>query len=258
MKIYLKYLIFLPLVIFLKNPYAIESTKILSKPSFMHIFGTDNLGRDIFTRLIIGTFNTLFIVFLSITLATIIGVVLGFLSGYFGGILDNFIQTMIDILLSIPSILIAITVVVILKSGYKALILAILLMYLPTITNYARGICIREKNKEYVMAARTYGVGNMRIIFRHILPNILKYIKLNFEINFSKAILTEASLGFLGIGIDPSIPTLGNMLNSSQSYFTVAPLFTLMPGLTIIYIVFKVNNFTLKKGKRNGRRIKNK
>ena len=254
---YLRYLLILPFLFFLKNPFSIENGNILSRPSLIHILGTDNLGRDIYTRLVIGTFNTLIIVFLSMRSATLIGVFLGFLSGYFGGIIDNIIQTIIDIILSIPSILIAITVVVILKSGYKALILAILIMYLPSITNYARGLAIKEKNKEYVMAAKTYGVKNIRIIFRHILPNIKKYILLNFEINFSKAILTEASLGFLGIGIDPSIPTLGNMLNSSQSYFVVAPWFTLMPGLAIIYIVFKVNNFTLKKGKKNGRRIKN-
>ena len=128
-----------------------------------------------------------------------------------------------------------------------------MLMYLPSITNYSRGLFIKEKDKEYIIAAKTYGVKSFRIITRHILPNIAKYIFLNFEINFSKAILTEAGLGFLGIGIDPSIPTLGNMLNSSQTYFLTAPWFPLFPGLTIIYIVYLVNNFSLKKGKKHGR-----
>lgn len=257
MKKILKYTPILFLLVFLKNPYTINGSKILIKPDIYNILGTDNLGRDIYTRLLIGTLNTLLIVFLSIILATLIGTILGFLSGYFGGIIDNLIQMCIDIILSIPSILIAITVVVILKSGYKALILAILIMYLPSITNYARGLAIKEKDKEYVLAAKTYGVKNMRIIFKHIMPNISKYILLNFEINFSKAILTEASLGFLGIGVDPSIPTLGNMLNSSQSYFIIAPWTSLSPGLMIICIVYLVNTITLKKRKKNARRITN-
>lgn len=249
----LKFILFLIPIIFLRNPYTISDSKILLAPSFRNILGTDNLGRDIYTRLLIGTCNTLLIVLISIVLASLLGILLGAISGYYSGTLDNIIQMFIEIILSIPSILIAISVIVIIGVGYKALILAIMLMYLPSITNYSRGLFIKEKDKEYIIAAKTYGVKSFRIITRHILPNIAKYIFLNFEINFSKAILTEAGLGFLGIGIDPSIPTLGNMLNSSQTYFLTAPWFPLFPGLTIIYIVYLVNNFSLKKGKKHGR-----
>lgn len=250
----IKYIIPLILLFFIRNPFKIDNLHILARPSLLHLLGTDNLGRDIFTRLLIGTVNTIMIVLIAVVLSSIIGNLLGFLSGYFGGVVDNVVEMAIDILLSIPSILVVITIVVLLGAGFKSLIFAILVIYLPSITNYARGLIIKEKDKEYILAAKTYGVKSFRIIVRHIFPNIKKYILLNFEINFSKAILTEASLGFLGIGIDPTIPTLGNMLNSSQSYFLVAPWFTIFPGLMIVYIVYKVSNITLRK--KNGR-IKN-
>lgn len=242
MKKYIKYMILIILfVLFIKNPNTMLDGQILQKPSLAHILGTDNLGRDIYTRLIFGTFNTLTVVVISISLSTMIGTLIGGISGFYGGYIDNIIQTFIHIILSIPSILIAITVVVIMGPGFYSLIFAMVLMYLPLIVSHVRGITIKEKEKEYVMAARTYGVSNIRIIVRHILPNIKKYILINFVINFAKGILTEAGLGFLGIGIEASTPTLGNMLNASQSYFLIAPWFTLSSGLMIIFIVYIAN-----------------
>ena len=242
MKKYIKYIILIILLaLFIKNPNTMIDGKILQRPTLSHILGTDNLGRDIYTRLIFGTFNTLSVVILSISISTIIGTLIGGISGFYGGYIDSIIQTFIHIILSIPSILIAITVVVIMGTGFYSLVFAMVIMYLPLIVSYVRGITIKEKEKEYVMAAKTYGVGNIRIIVRHILPNIRKYILINFVINFAKGILTEAGLGFLGIGIEASTPTLGNMLNSSQSYFLIAPWFTLSSGLMIIFIVYIAN-----------------
>lgn len=252
--IFISFIIFT--LVFIRNPFSMG--KVLSSPSFYNILGTDNLGRDIFTRLILGTFNTLIIVFISIILASIVGVFIGLLSGYYGSYIDKFFQTFVGILLSIPSVLIAITVVVVLKVGFFSIIFAMFLMYLPLVINYARGLVIAEKNKDYITAAKTYGVSNIRIIIRHIFPNIKKYILVNFGVNFSKGILTEAGLGFLGIGLDPSIPTLGNMLNASQSYFLVAPLFTIITGIVIIILVYYINKISSIKGIKYVKRNKNK
>ncbi|WP_068448924.1 ABC transporter permease [Caviibacter abscessus] len=245
MKKYIKYILIIVAIFFIfiniKNPSRMSDNNLLSAPSIHHVLGTDNLGRDIYTRLLWGTFNTLAISLLSILLSTVVGTIIGGISGYFGGYIDLALQTFIEIILSIPSILIAITVVVIMGSGFYSIIFAIFLMYLPLIVNYSRGLTIKEKDKEYIMAAKTYGVKNIRIILKHILPNIKKYVIINFVINFSKGILTEAGLGFLGIGIESSVPTLGNMLNISQSYFLVAPWFTLSAGIMIIILVYIAN-----------------
>lgn len=244
--IFITFIVFL-LLISIKHPSKMVDNNILASPSLNHILGTDNLGRDIYTRLLWGTFNTLIISLISILLSTIIGTLIGGISGYFGGYIDLALQTFIEIILSIPSILIAIAVVVIMGSGFYSIIFAIFLMYLPLIVSYARGLTIKEKDKEYISAAKTYGVKNIRIIIKHILPNIKKYVLINFVINFSKGILTEASLGFLGIGIESSVPTLGNMLNASQSYFLIAPWFTLSSGIMIIILVYIANEIAKRR-----------
>ncbi|WP_067139874.1 ABC transporter permease [Oceanivirga salmonicida] len=258
MRKYVKYIvIFFILVLFIKNPYDINS-EFLQRSSLSNLMGTDDLGRDIYTRLLLGTFNTVLISAISIGLCTIIGNIIGFLSGYFGGIIDYVFQMLVEIILSIPSILIAVTVVVIIQKPQISLIISMIIMYLPLVINYARGLVIKEKDKNYVIAAKTYGVKNIRIIVKHIFPNVKKYVLTNLGINFSKGILTEAGLGFLGIGLDPSIPTLGNMLNASRSYFIKAPWFTLFPGIIIIVIVYYANKFSKGKGSiKNGKRIRN-
>ncbi|WP_156285990.1 ABC transporter permease [Oceanivirga salmonicida] len=258
MRKYVKYIvIFFILVLFIKNPYDINS-EFLQRPSLSNLMGTDDLGRDIYTRLLLGTFNTVLISAISIGLCTIIGNIIGFLSGYFGGIIDYVFQMLVEIILSIPSILIAVTVVVIIQKPQISLVISMIIMYLPLVINYARGLVIKEKDKNYVIAAKTYGVKNIRIIVKHIFPNVKKYVLTNLGINFSKGILTEAGLGFLGIGLDPSIPTLGNMLNASRSYFIKAPWFTLFPGIIIIVIVYYANKFSKGKGSiKNGKRIRN-
>lgn len=222
------------------NPFLITE-KTLIGPNLINILGTDHLGRDIFSRLLVAIFASVLIAFVSILIATIIGVIIGGISGYYAGLVDIIVQTIVDMILSIPSILIAIAIVVLLKSSIFSVILAIILIYLPLIVNHTRALFRKEKEKEYIIANKTYGASNFRIMTKHIYSNIKKYIYLNFSLNFSKAILTEASLGFLGIGIDPSIPTLGNMLNDSKAYFLTNPIFTISPGIVIIVIVYIAN-----------------
>lgn len=151
--------------------------------------------------------------------------------------------------MSIPGILIALGIIIILGTGFHSLIAAIFVIYIPRCVNVVRGLVKKEKNMEYVIAVKTYGVSDLRIIYRHILPNILKSILVSFTTGFAGAILTEAGLGYLGLGIQPPYPTWGNMLNQSQSYFLSAPWFTIAPGLAIIFTIYQI-----KKLEKRGRK----
>ncbi|MDR3258731.1 MAG: ABC transporter permease [Fusobacteriaceae bacterium] len=236
-------------VYFYKNPYTMHDNKALAKSSVDSLLGYDNLGRDIFSRLLLGSFFSLSISFISVSLSTIVGTIIGSFAGYYGKYLDSGIVLFTEVLIAIPSILIALGVIVILKAGFASMITAIFLMYLARCINMVRGLVKKEKHMEYVVAAKTYGISKFRIIFIHILPNITKPILINFTTGFAGAILTEAGLGYLGLGIQPPYPTWGNMLNQSQSYFLANPLFTIAPGLAIIITVYYMN----KLEKRNKR-----
>ena len=186
---------------FYQNPYRISETMKLTKPSLEHILGTDHLGRDIFSRLLLGSLYSLAIAFLSITLATLLGSLLGTLAGYYGGYLDDFLLFVSESLMSIPAILITLGIIVLFKTGFYSITLAIFILYTPRTINFVRGLVKQEKHKSYIKMARIYGVGHFRIMLRHIGPNILIPILVNFSTNFAGAILTEASLGYLGFGI---------------------------------------------------------
>lgn len=249
-----KYLIPLVIVIifcifFYQNPYFMEESKILAPPSLENILGCDNLGRDIFSRLILGGAYTIVIAFFSISLAVVTGVLIGGLAGYYGGFIDGIIMSIIEVIISIPAILIALGIIIVMGTGFYSLIVAIFVIYIPRCVNVIRGLVKKEKNMEYIIAAKTYGVSDLKIIYRHILPNILKPILVAFTTGFAGAILTEAGLGYLGLGIQPPYPTWGNILNQSQSYFLSAPWFTIAPGLAIIFTVYQI-----KKMEKRGRK----
>lgn len=234
---------------FYQDPYAMNDNKILISPNLENILGCDNLGRDIFSRLVLGSFYTLFIAFISVALSVTVGTIIGSIAGYYGRGLDSVITSFIEVIIAIPSILIALGVIIVLKTGFISMIVAIFIIYLPRCVNVVRGLVKKEKNMEYVTAAKTYGVPNLRIIFHHILPNIMKSVLISFTTGFAGAILTEAGLGYLGLGIQPPYPTWGNILNQSQSYFLSAPWFTIAPGLAIIFTVYQMNKLA-KRGKR--------
>jgi len=234
------------LFVFYQNPYSMNETKVLHKPTLENILGHDSLGRDVFSRLILGAFFSVIIAFTSVLMATICGIIIGCIAGYYGKISDFIVVQLTEVIIAIPSILIALGVIVILGTGFVSLIVAIFLMYLPRSINLVRGLVKKEKHMEYVIAVRTYGISSFRVLFVHILINIKKEIWVNFSTSFAGAILTEAGLGYLGLGIQPPYPTLGNILSQSQSYFLSAPWVTVSPGLAIIFIVYFMN----KLGKR--------
>ena len=206
-------LIFLLIVViyFYQNPYTMNDDMILARPSLKNLLGCDNLGRDIFSRLVLGSFYTLLIASVSVALSVIVGTIIGSVAGYYGKVLDSVITSFIEVIIAIPSILIALGVIIILKTGFISMIVAIFLIYLPRCVNMVRGLVKKERNMEYVVI--------------------------------------EAGLGYLGLGIQPPYPTWGNILNQSQSYFLSAPWFTIAPGLAIIFTVYQMNKLE-KRGKR--------
>lgn len=230
--------------IFYQNPYRVSEIMTLEGPSLRHILGTDNLGRDIFSRLVLGSFYSMSIAFLSVFFAGIIGGFLGGLAGYFEGYLDEFLLFLSETLMSIPAILITLGIIVLFRAGFYSITLAIFILYTPRCIHFVRALVKQEKHKNYIKMAKIYGVGDFRILFRHIGPNIFLPILVNFSTNFAGAILTEAALGYLGFGIQPPYPTLGNMLNQSQSYFLIAPCFTIAPGFVIIILVYRMNKIS--------------
>ena len=155
-------------IFFYQDPYAMEESKILMAPTFENILGCDNLGRDIFSRLLLGSFYTLAIAFLSISLSVITGTIIGSLAGYFGKGIDVIIMSIVEVIMSIPGILIALGIIIILGTGFHSLIVAIFVIYIPRCVNVVRGLVKKEKNMEYVIAVKTYGVSDLRIIYRHI------------------------------------------------------------------------------------------
>lgn len=233
-------------VFFYRDPYAIDEQSILCAPNLQHILGCDNLGRDIFSRLVLGSILTLAIAFGSILLAIVFGVVIGGVAGYYEGWIDMLLMTFIEVIIAIPGIIIALGVIIVLGVGFHSLITAIFIIYVPRCVNMVRGVVKKEKNMEYITAIKTYGVSDIRIIYKHILPNIIKPILVCFTTGVAGAILTEAGLGYLGLGIQPPYPTWGNILNQSQSYFLSAPWFTIAPGIAIIFTVYQIKK--LEKG----------
>ncbi len=237
------------IIVFYQDPYNISENLSLTKPSFKHILGTDHLGRDIFSRLILGSIYSVAIAFSSIVLATIFGGLLGTIAGYYGGHLDDFLLFISETLMSIPAILMTLGIIVLFRTGFYSITLAIFILYTPRTINFVRALVKQEKHRNYIKMARIYGAGHFRIMLRHIAPNIILPILVNFSINFAGAILTEASLGYLGFGIQPPYPTLGNMLNESQSYFLLLPWFTIAPGIIIICLVYKMNQISKNYGR---------
>ncbi len=235
---------------FYQDPYAMEESKILIAPNLENILGCDNLGRDIFSRLLLGSFYTLMIAFISATLAVGVGTFIGSIAGYYGKVIDGIVMTFVEVIMSIPGILISLGIIIVLGTGFHSLIVAIFIIYIPRCINVVRGLVKKEKNMEYIIAAKTYGVSDLRIIYRHILPNILKPILVAFTTGFAGAILTEAGLGYLGLGIQPPYPTWGNMLNQSQSYFISSPWFTIAPGLVIVFTVYQIKKLE-KRGRKS-------
>lgn len=232
--------IFSPLL----TPYTYHTifyNAILSSPSRSHIFGTDGLGRDIYTRVIYSYRVSLVVAFASTGLALLVGVPIGLIAGYLGGATDVIISRIIDIMLAFPAILLAISLIAILGQGEQVIIIAIAIIYVPILTRVLRASVLNVKNMAYVEGARARGAGQMRIMLRHILPNSIGPTLVQAALLGAFAIQIEAALSYLGLGVQPPTPSLGYMLQENEQYITQSPWGTIFPCIGIAIAVLAFN-----------------
>jgi peptide/nickel transport system permease protein len=225
------------------DPYILDVRNKLQAPSIAHLFGTDELGRDILSRVIFGSGISLEIGLFAVTLAALVGVTTGLIAGYMGGIVDAVIMRIWDTILAFPGIFLAIGLVSILGPGPSVAIFAVALTSMPTFARLTRSIAISTKEMEFVTAERALGVSDLQIIFRTILPNCLTPVIVNIAIAAPSAILMEASLSYLGLGSQPPEPSWGNMLQTAQVYISRAPTYGIFPGVALTLVVLGMNFF---------------
>ena len=225
---------------FFYTPY--ETTKMDSKnklaaPSLQHIMGCDNFGRDIFSRVLEGLGNTFLIALATVAIGVTVGIIIGAFTGYFGGWIDEVLMRINDVIFAFPSILLSLVFVSLFGTGKYNVVLALGIAFVPSFARIVRGEFIKYKNMDYVKSARLEGVGDLRIMFVHILPNTRTVLLSSIIIGFNNAVLAEAGMSYLGIGVQPPDASLGCMLSEAQSYLFSAPNYAIFPGLMIILLV---------------------
>lgn len=234
--------IFGPLLVKI-DPNAQNLINKLQPPSKDHWFGTDNFGRDIFARIVYGTKLTLTVGFLSVAIGGVIGVILGIVAGYYGGATDTITMRIMDVLLAFPGILLALAIVSVLGGSLINVIIAVGIFSIPAFARIVRGSTLQVKKLEYIDAVRALGASDVRIIFRHILPNILSPIIVQATMRIATAILTASGLAFLGLGAQPPSPEWGAMLSDGRTYMHNASHMVMIPGMMIVIVVLAFNIF---------------
>lgn len=226
------------------DPTKQDYASLLQDPNAKHWFGTDDLGRDIFSRVIYGARVSLKAGLISVGIALLIGVPIGLMSGYFKGLWDELIIMRItDAMLSFPPLVLALTLAAVLGAGLNNAMLAIGLVFTPNFIRLIRGEVLAQREREYIEAARSSGISHWRIIFVHILPNSLAPIMVQATLSVAGAIIAEASLSYLGLGTQPPTPSWGAMLSQGQGYLEQDPWIAIWPGIFIFLAVMSINVF---------------
>ena len=217
------------------------SKSMLESPNGTYIFGTDEFGRDILTRLLYGSRVSFQVGFFSVGLAGSVGVVLGLIAGYLGGWIDNLLVLLMDVIWAFPAVLLAIVFITSLGNNLTNAMLAIAIVYMPTFMRVVRGATLSVRQTTYVEAAVSTGVSTPRILARHVFPNITAPLIVHASLNFAAAVLAEASLSFLGLGNKPPAPSWGSMVASSYGFVQQAPWAAIIPGSCIALVVLGFN-----------------
>jgi peptide/nickel transport system permease protein len=223
------------------DPVEPDLKNILAGPSWSHPFGTDTLGRDVFSRVIYGSRISLLVGFVSVGIATLIGILVGSVSGYSGGIVDEIIMRFVDLMMCFPTFFLILAVIALLEPSIWNIMIVIGLTTWMGIARLVRAEILSIKNKEYVLAAKAMGFSKSRIIFRHVLPNAVSPVYVVATLGIGGAILIESALSFLGIGVQPPTPSWGNILTQAKDNIEVAWWLSLYPGIAIFLTVMGYN-----------------
>lgn len=223
------------------DPNAIDLRSVLEEPSSEHWLGTDGVGRDQFTRLLYGGRTTLLNALLAVGISVVIGIPLGLMCGYFGGFFDNLIMRLWDCILSFPALLLAFIMVAAFGTGGSSAVIAIGITYIPMISKLSRSMAMTEKTKAYVEACKTFGFSSFRIIFVHILPNCIPTLLAELTLDVGTAIMSLASLSYLGLGVQLPQSDWGTMLQEGMTLIMKAPYLIMGPAITIILVSVSLN-----------------
>ncbi|HEV7298129.1 MAG TPA: ABC transporter permease [Tepidisphaeraceae bacterium] len=223
------------------DPYAMDADAALAGPSAAHWFGADAFGRDILSRVIYGARTSLQVGLVSVAIALTAGTIIGLLAGYFGGWIDAILSRINDGLLAFPDILLALAIMAVLGASTRNVMIAIGIVYTPIFARIARGAVLQVRGQPFIEAARALGLRHGRIMLRHVLPNASAPLIVQTTLSLAFAILAEAALSFLGLGVEPDAPSWGVMLNDGKEWMELAWWIPVFPGLAITLAVFSLN-----------------
>jgi len=223
------------------DPLRQDYSAYLQPPSRAHLLGTDSLGRDILARIIYGSRVSLAVGVIAVGIAVAIGASVGLASGYCGGRVDNVLMRIVDAIWTFPSLVLALSMAAALGPGIDKVMIAVGVVYIPAFARLVRGQTLSVREREFVMAARALGADDLRLVIRHIWPNVTGPTVVQASLNVATAIITEASLSFLGVGVRPPAPSWGSMLKLGYQYMEVAPWMSIFPGLAIFITVLAFN-----------------
>lgn len=223
------------------DPVANNLTQRLRAPSLQHLFGTDDFGRDVFSRVVWGTRISLLVAAIVVTIAALGGAFIGLVAGYLGGRVDDIVMRVVDVLLAFPAILLALAVMAALGSSLVNVIIAVAVAFLPRFARLQRAVVLTVRERDFVTAAEALGGSRRRILWRHVMPNCLAPVIVMSTVSAADAILVEASLSFLGLGVQPPAPTWGAVISDGRSFLQNAPWISGLSGFAIMLTVLGLN-----------------
>lgn len=222
------------------DPEALSAAAKYAAPSAEHLFGCDQLGRDVFSRTLAGAGTTMTIALAVLAVGAVFGLVIGALCGYYGGAVDGAVMRVCDAITAFPSILLAMVVIAVIGTGTYNVVAALGILFIPSFARLVRGEFIKYRDRDFVRAAKLMGVSDLRIMFVHILPNTWPVLLSGLTIGFNNAVLSEASMSYLGIGVGPSEASLGRMLSEGQGHLFTAPWCTVFPAVVVVLMILGV------------------